>query len=126
MSSITNPDEVQLPGFDADGREVENPGARSQGLLPIMAALAEADLPFEVENTGGNVLAIVISAEPGHIAITAGGEPESAFVAVYPFDSWHTGEEPIEVQDDLAIERVPGFVAFYLNTLADFHNEATS
>ena len=66
--------------------------ATKQGLDPVVAALSEAGIDFEVEQTGGFTMVATVTRPGGVAAITTEGDDEY-LVGQYRGDAWVEGEE---------------------------------
>jgi hypothetical protein len=68
--------------------------ATAQGLDPITAALAAAGVAYDVEQTGGWVMAVTVPVPAGVFALTAEStDPDRPYVlGFFPGNSWHDGE----------------------------------
>lgn len=82
--------------YDADCRTA----ATRQGLDPLTEALAAANVPHTVEQTGGFCMAVVVPAADGgtYAAISDHPEPRPWAVGFYPGDTWTEG---LSADDDV-------------------------
>lgn len=71
--------------------------ATAQGLDPVVAALTEAGLAPQVEQTGGFTMVAVVYATDGVVAITADGD-DAYLVCWHDGDGWTEGREEMGYQ----------------------------
>lgn len=67
--------------------------ATHQGLDPVRDALDTANISYDVEQTGGFTMVVVVICTRGAVAIV--NDVDAYLVGTYPGDSWHEG--PAEV-----------------------------
>lgn len=72
--------------------------ASNQGLDPLIDGLTIADVPHDVEQTGGFCMVVTRTTERGTLAAVCDGDPEAAdYLTIwYPGDAWNNGQEHTE------------------------------
>ena len=94
--------------------------ATDQGLDPIAAELEAAQFDFEILNTGGWCMALVVPVFGGHVVVTAfDNEDGEAMVGAYAGGGWEDGAMPIASAENVATADVLATVERFADALID-------
>lgn len=85
-----------LPSYDAALAET----ATRVGLGPAIMALRNAEIPFDLVETVGSNLGLIVLAADGTVVVTTSDVSSRQFsVEFFPDDTWEAGDEYEEVAD---------------------------